>query len=127
MNQKNIVARFITPNVPGTILAIFLRQGKNGFNTSVRLRQEGQKTQTGARTQFTHEEEEKAVAEWERLKADALAKGWAVKGGGTRESKAPFTEIPAAASMVVPAVATEPVAEVPAVATPAKAGKTTKK
>jgi hypothetical protein len=88
-SEKSLKTRF---SANGAQLTIALRGGKKGFNVSATLRQSGSKSLTGTRS--IHEKREDAVAEYEKLVADATSKGWAPKTKKSKASSA-FSEIPA--------------------------------
>ena len=71
----------------GSKLIISLRRGKRGVNVSATVRVPGEKSQTGMRS--THQKEDTARAEFDKLVAAAAQRGWSPQTVGT------FTEIPA--------------------------------
>jgi hypothetical protein len=87
-SMRPMRARFA---VNGSTLVLAARQGKRGFLVSATVRADAKaKPQTGARSVLT--DEARARAEFDRLKADAVSKGWIEKvtvGGNA------FADIPA--------------------------------
>ena len=75
-----------------SVLAVTMKQGKNGINVQAALRTPGERVVQGAKS--THKSERSAREQFDALIEDAKGKGWTEKAG--RRTGAPtFDSIPA--------------------------------
>jgi len=77
-----------------TKIRLYANEGKNGYNLGTTMKEPNKRATTGM--QVTFQTEAEANAEFDRRVADAKAKGYATRGGGTgmigRRSR--FNELP---------------------------------
>lgn len=118
--MKNQHARFIAGLA---ILTVYLRAGKRGLNVAASIKKPNEKAMPGARESFVETDpvsepsaEQRALAHFEKLKADAITNGWTekvkpVKKDRVKKDRNAFMTIPSAADM--PAAVAEPITEVP--------------
>lgn len=90
--MKNITYRFTAHT---STLTAFARNSKKGIVVAIRKKTPGEPNQTGCRQVYPTDKEADATAAVEKLKADALAKGWAEKTKPVRNLDA-FTTVPMA-------------------------------
>lgn len=96
--MKNLNARY-TSGTAATLL-VFAKTTKARITVAARMKEPGQRAQSGCHEHFTTEQEADALAAFNRLCAAALKAGWTLR---QRTMASAFLEMPMA-----PVVKTEP-------------------